>query len=78
MRVATRVEAVDQQCIALGRGMTQYVPCTSKPRCNPEGSPLSSLGGAGCGRNWGASRFLISYEPHVPGSTPAREPDSGH
>ena len=22
--------------------------------------------------------FLITYEPHVPGSTPAREPDSGH
>ena len=22
--------------------------------------------------------ILITYEPHVPGSTPAREPDSGH
>ena len=24
------------------------------------------------------NRFLITYEAHVPGSTPAREPDSGH
>ena len=28
---------------------------------------------------WHSPRnFLITYEPHVPGSTPAREPDSGH
>ena len=26
----------------------------------------------------GARKVLITYEPHVPGSTPAREPDSGH
>ena len=26
----------------------------------------------------GQNKFLITYEPHVPGSTPAREPDSGH
>ena len=25
-----------------------------------------------------AKAFLITYEPHVPGSTPAREPDSVH
>ena len=25
-----------------------------------------------------ARALLITYEPHVPGSTPAREPDSGH
>ena len=64
-----------QRRVRLGtRGPTRRRRASS--RCRGAGTPGPVV--LADGERLLAKGVLITYEPHVPGSTPAREPDSGH